>query len=141
MDVYDDDNLYANAERLGPVLLAELGAVAARIAPKSFVRGLGLLACLELDPGAVPLDAWATFGKELASRNLSLHVDGKRGTAIISPPLCISESELVTGVRAFGDAAVAAFGAAPPKGGAESKSQGLAAPDRAAPPKGGAESK
>jgi hypothetical protein len=41
---------------------------------------------------------------------VSLHVDAKRGTAIFSPPLCITEQELVTGVRAFGDAAVAAFG-------------------------------
>jgi taurine---2-oxoglutarate transaminase len=106
--VYEDEQMYENAARLGPVLRRELDAVAARIAPRTMVRGLGLLGCLEIE---APLPAWQALGKELAARKLSLHVDGKRGTAIFSPPLCIAEGELVTGVRAFGDAAVAAFGA------------------------------
>jgi taurine--2-oxoglutarate transaminase len=108
MKVYEDERMYENAERLGPVLRRELDAVAARIAPKTFVRSLGLLGALELE---APLDRWAVLGKELAARKLSLHVDGKRKTAIFSPPLCITEQELVTGLGAFGDAAVAAFGA------------------------------
>jgi hypothetical protein len=66
-----------------------------------------LLGALEIE---APLTAWQALGRELSSRKLSLHVDGKRGTAIFSPPLCITEQELVTGMRAFGDAAVAAFG-------------------------------
>ena len=89
------------------MLLRELEAIAARIAAPVFVRGLGLLAALEIE---APLERWTSLGHELAQRRLSLHVDGKRGTAIFSPPLCITEAELVTGVRAFGDAAVAAFG-------------------------------
>jgi len=109
LDVYRDDKLFDNAARLGPVLRRELDAVAARLAKRPFVRGLGLLAALELD---APLLAWAELGKQLAAKKLSLHVDGKRGTAIFAPPLCITEQELVTGVRAFGDAAVAAFGGA-----------------------------
>lgn len=108
LKVYEDDKLYDNAERLGPVLRRELEAIAARITPKAFVRSLGLLGALEIES---PLPNWQTLGKELAARQLSLHVDGKRGTAIFSPPLCITEQELVTGMRAFGDAAVAAFGA------------------------------
>jgi taurine---2-oxoglutarate transaminase len=111
MKVYEDDKLYENAERLGPVLRRELDAVAARIAPKTLVRSLGLLGALEIE---APVDQWAALGKELGTRKLSLHVDGKRKTAIFSPPLCITEQELVTGVRAFGDAAVAAFGARNP---------------------------
>jgi 4-aminobutyrate aminotransferase-like enzyme len=70
---------------------------------------LGMLGALEIE---APAGAWGKLGAELAARKLSLHVDGKRGTAIFSPPLCITEQELVTGMRAFGDAAVAAFGAA-----------------------------
>ena len=35
--------------------------------------------------------------RQLAARKLSLHVDGKRGTAIFAPPLCITEAELVAG--------------------------------------------
>lgn len=107
--VYEDEGMYANAERLGPVLLDELRAVAARVGAKSFVRGLGLLAAIELE---APADAWARLHRELAARRLSLHVDGKRGTAIFAPPLCINEAELRAGVRGFGDAAVTAFGGA-----------------------------
>jgi taurine--2-oxoglutarate transaminase len=107
IDVYEQDGLYARAAKLGPVLERELRAVQARIGAKSFVRGLGLLGCLEIE---APLARWQQLGAELATRRLSLHVDGKRGTAIFAPPLCIAEDELVTGVRGFGDAAVAAFG-------------------------------
>ncbi len=107
MKLYEDEKLYANSERLGPVLLRELDAVAARIAVPADVRGLGLLAALA--PQA-SLDQWQKLSAELAARKLSLHVDGKRGTAIFAPPLCITEDELVRGVRSFGDAAVTAFG-------------------------------
>jgi taurine--2-oxoglutarate transaminase len=111
LDVYDADGLYANAARLGPVLRRELDAVAARLpGVRTFVRGLGLLAVLEVEAAAAQ---WAILGRELAARKLSLHVDGKRGTAIFAPPLCITEPELVTGVRSFGDAAVIAFGGTP----------------------------
>jgi taurine--2-oxoglutarate transaminase len=108
LNVYRDEHLFEAAARLGPVLRRELEAVAARLAVTSFVRGLGLLAALELEATEA---AWGALGRELVARKLSLHVDGKRGTAIFAPPLCIGEDELVRGVRAFGDAAVAAFGA------------------------------
>jgi len=107
LSLYEDEQMFGNAERLGPVLLRELDAVAARLAVPAHVRGLGLLAAIA--PQA-PLDRWTTLSAELAARKLSLHVEAKRGTAIFSPPLCITEAELVTGVRSFGDAAVAAFG-------------------------------
>jgi taurine---2-oxoglutarate transaminase len=106
--VYEDEHLFENAARLGPTLRRELDAIAARLAAKTFARSLGLLGALEIE---APAAAWTALGRELAARRLSLHVDGKRGTAIFSPPLCIAEQELVTGMRAFGDAAVAAFGA------------------------------
>ena len=109
MKLYDDEKLYDNATRLEPVLRKELEAVAARLGVPAFVRGLGLLGAIELE---APLPRWQQLGAELATRKLSLHVDGKRGTAIFAPPLCITEAELVTGLRSFGDAAVAAFGGA-----------------------------
>ncbi|MGE5184441.1 MAG: aminotransferase class III-fold pyridoxal phosphate-dependent enzyme [Acidobacteriota bacterium] len=109
LNVYRDERMFEHAARLGPVLRRELDAIAARLAGKPFVRSLGLLGALELD---APLERWGALGTELAARKLSLHVDGKRGTAIFAPPLCIGEGELVTGMRAFGDAAVAAFGRA-----------------------------
>jgi len=109
LQVYEDERLFENAARLGPVLRRELDAVAARLGVRTFVRSLGLLAALEIE---APADAWARLSTELAARRLSLHVDGKRGTSIFSPPLCITEEELVTGVRGFGEAAVRAFGGA-----------------------------
>ncbi|MBA2541098.1 MAG: aminotransferase class III-fold pyridoxal phosphate-dependent enzyme [Deltaproteobacteria bacterium] len=107
MKLYDDEKLYDNAARLGPVLRKELDAVAARLRVKSFVRGQGLLAALEVEADG---EAWKKLGAELSQAKLSLHLDPKRGTAIFAPPLCITETELVSGIRAFGDAAVAAFG-------------------------------
>ena len=108
LKLYDDEQMFANAERLGPVLRRELDAIAARVKAKVFVRSLGLLGALEIEAGS---DGWQRLGQELGKRKLSLHVDPKRGTAIFSPPLCITEDELVRGLRDFGDAAVAAFGA------------------------------
>ena len=108
MKLYDDEQLFANSARLGPVLLRELDAVAHRIAVPAHVRGLGLLAALAPKASS---EQWAKLGSELAARKLSLHVDGKRGTAIFAPPLCITEEELVRGIRSFGEAAVNAFGA------------------------------
>ena len=116
LKVYEDEHMYENAARLGPVLRRELDRVAARLsgagapAPAPvFVRSLGLLAALELE---APAEAWARLSQELAARRLSLHVDGKRGTAIFAPPLCITEDELVAGLRGFGEAAQLAFGGA-----------------------------
>ena len=107
--VYEDEKMYDNAARLGPVLLAALEKVKARVGVPTQVRGIGLLAVLEFD---APPAAWATLNRELAARKLSLHVEGSRGTAVFAPPLCITGEELVAGVQSFGDAAVIAFGAA-----------------------------
>lgn len=113
MQLYEDEDLYGNARRLAPVFARELHAIAARVAAPptapTFVRALGLLGALEI---TAPSERWAVLNRELVQRKLSLHVDGKRGTAIFAPPLCITEAELVAGLRSFGDAAVAAFGGA-----------------------------
>jgi taurine--2-oxoglutarate transaminase len=111
LKIYEEERMFENASRLGPVLRTELDLVASRISPETFVRSLGLLGCLEIE---APLERWQALARELEIRKLSLHVEGKRGTAIFSPPLCITEEELVVGMRAFGDAAVAAFGARGP---------------------------
>jgi taurine--2-oxoglutarate transaminase len=107
LKLYDDEQSFAHAAMLGPVLRRELDAIAARTPGRSFVRSLGLLGVLEHE---APAAAWTQLNRELAARALSLHVDGKRGTAIFAPPLCITEAELVAGMRSFGEAAAAAFG-------------------------------
>jgi taurine--2-oxoglutarate transaminase len=106
LNVYADEKMFENSARLGPVLLHELSAIRDALPVKAFARGLGLLGALEID---APIDQWQKLGGELGKRRLSLHVDGKRGTAIFAPPLCITEQELVTGVRSFGEAAKLAF--------------------------------
>jgi len=107
MKLYEDEKMFENAARLGPVLRRELEATSTRIRPRSFVRSLGLLGALEVE---APLDVWGRLGAELGKRKLSLHVDPKRGTAIFAPPLCITEHELVHGMREFAEASIAAFG-------------------------------
>lgn len=109
LKVYEDEDLFGNAERLAPVLRRELDAVARRLAPSVFVRSIGLLGAIELEAST---EAWRRLGAGLAERKISLHLEAARGMAIFSPPLCITEEQLVTGVRAFGDAAVHAFGGA-----------------------------
>ncbi len=109
LKLYEDEQLFDNAARLGPVMQRELEACAAKIAAPSFVRCLGLLAALEVE---APPEAWQTLLGELAKAKLSLHADPRRGTAIFAPPLCITEAELVEGLRAFCQVAVTAFGAA-----------------------------
>jgi len=110
LKVYEDDQLYQNAATLGPTLRRELDMVATRLSGlRTFVRHLGLLGVLEIE---APAAAWPVLNAQLVQRRLSLHVDGKRGTAIFAPPLCITEEELVRGVRGFGDAAAIAFGGA-----------------------------
>ncbi len=109
MQVYEDEGLYDRAAALAPVCERELRAAAARLPGRTFVRGLGLLWALEVE---APAERWTRLGRELAARKLSLHVDGKRGTIIVSPPLSIGEDELVTGLRGVADAAAIAFGGA-----------------------------
>jgi len=109
LQLYEDEKLFDHAERLGPVLHAELERIQARLAAPSFVRSIGLLGALDfVDVG--PAKAWSQLERELAARRISLHVEPRRGTCIFAPPLCITEGELASGMRAFGDAAVAAFG-------------------------------
>ncbi|MBP9088351.1 MAG: aminotransferase class III-fold pyridoxal phosphate-dependent enzyme, partial [Kofleriaceae bacterium] len=108
LNVYRDERMFENSAALGPVLRRELEAIAARVGVRALVRSLGLLGALEFE---APPTLWAMLSREVAARKLSLHIDGKRGTAIFAPPLCITEQDLVTGMRSFGDAAVIAFGA------------------------------
>jgi taurine--2-oxoglutarate transaminase len=109
LKLYEDEKLFENAARLAPVLAHELGLIQARLGVASFVRSVGLLGALELVDEA-PALAWSQLERELAARRLSLHNDGRRGSCIVAPPLCITQDELVAGMRGFGDAMVAAFG-------------------------------
>ncbi|HMG58064.1 MAG TPA: aminotransferase class III-fold pyridoxal phosphate-dependent enzyme [Kofleriaceae bacterium] len=109
LQVYKDEALFDNARELGSVLHSELHRIQQQLGVASFTRSLGLLGVLELVDEA-PALAWAQLDRELAARKLSLHVEPRRGSCIIAPPLCIARDELIAGLRGFGEAAVAAFG-------------------------------
>ena len=95
LKVYEDEGCTTNAARAraGAAPRARRGRRAHRAA-ESFVRGAR--------PARLPRDrgARSSAGQRSApssrARRLSLHVDGRRGTAIFAPPLCITEDELVT---------------------------------------------
>ena len=117
LKLYEDEKLFENAARLGPVLQAELTRIKLSLAVPTFVRSLGLLGALEF-VDEVPAMAWTQLERELAARRLSLHVEPRRNTCVFAPPLCITQDELVTGMRGFADAAVAALGGSAAAGGA-----------------------
>lgn len=107
LEAYEREGLYDNARRLGPVLARELGALAARLEHRSIkVRSVGLMGCLEIAGDGAE---WQLFSQRLVAQRIMLHADGKRQTAIITPPLCITETELVDGVKRVGEAAAVAF--------------------------------
>lgn len=106
--VYEDELLFERSAALGPVLLQALrSALATAPAGVSMtaLRGLGLLAALELD---MPRAGWDALSAELHARRLLLHLYPSRGTVIFAPPLCIEEATLREGVAMFAEALAAA---------------------------------
>ncbi|MEQ9073208.1 MAG: aminotransferase class III-fold pyridoxal phosphate-dependent enzyme [Sandaracinaceae bacterium] len=99
--VYEDEGLIERAAALGPKLLAALRELAASEPRVRHVRGLGLLAALELDADDATL---ARLAGELAARRLYVHVRSREKTLVIAPPLCIQEESLHDGVRRIADA-------------------------------------
>jgi taurine--2-oxoglutarate transaminase len=95
--IYEDEGLIARADEMGPRLLAMFEAIRGRHEKKvRFVRGLGLLAALELDLDDAALGRLATG---LAKRHVHAHLRKLERTLVVAPPLSISESDLAEGVR------------------------------------------
>ncbi|HEY8431589.1 MAG TPA: aminotransferase class III-fold pyridoxal phosphate-dependent enzyme, partial [Sandaracinaceae bacterium] len=94
--VYEDEKLIERAAELGPLLLARLHAVRERQPRVRFVRGLGLLAALELELDDAALGRLA---QALAKRRVHAHLRKKERTLVLAPPLCIAEDELALGVE------------------------------------------
>lgn len=111
LKVYADEKLFERAAALGPVLLAALRDEIARSVGAAAgvpVRGLGLLAALELD---LPQAGWRALADGLQQRKVFVHMYPGRGTLVFAPPLCIEESTLREGVALFGEALRAALAA------------------------------
>ena len=121
LDAYREERLIERAERMGKILMAELQALRDRQPLVGDVRGLGLLACIELvrdRDTREPLVPWNTpspitdaIKRELMDRGVFAFV--RWNWIFISPPLVISEDELRLGLSTV-EAVIERLGAAPP---------------------------
>ncbi len=128
IEVYREEKLIENSEWLGCRLLEELRGLQARHPSVGDVRGLGLFCGIELvkdrttremlipwqDPRFGVMGGGGVMGKmREAAMQQGLYFFGKWNMMFIAPPLCITEEELLWGVRvvddilALADAAVA----------------------------------
>jgi taurine--2-oxoglutarate transaminase len=103
IEIYREEGLLQNATRLQRPLLDGLDALPHR---RTKARGRGLLAAVDLD---LDPDAWLRFVAKLQEEHVFVHAYPKRGTLILSPPLCISREELDEGLRRIGRALEAAL--------------------------------
>jgi taurine--2-oxoglutarate transaminase len=111
LEIYQEEELAERAERLGRLLLRRLAEMAARHPSVGEVRGLGLLACLELvadretreplSPQRTeqPLSpAMAAVKSAILERRV--HPLIRWNLIMMAPPLTISEAELEEGLEA-----------------------------------------
>jgi taurine--2-oxoglutarate transaminase len=103
---YDESGVIENARQMGDRLLAELRGLAARHACVGDVRGLGLLACLELvrDRGTkaplVPPNVDSTLPMQIRRRawDEGLHILARGSLLVIAPPLILREEHIAEGL-------------------------------------------
>ncbi|HET6610989.1 MAG TPA: aminotransferase class III-fold pyridoxal phosphate-dependent enzyme [Kofleriaceae bacterium] len=106
--IYEQDDLFARADRLAPMLISAMRELAAEFpASIEHPRGLGLMAAVEL---CAPADRIAAFFAEIRARKLWLHMDARRKLLIVTPPLIIPEDLFAEGLSRLADAARAALG-------------------------------
>ena len=109
MEVYDDDDLIANAARLGEVLKARLRALQGRHPSVGDVRSIGLFGVIECvldretreptapwNASASEMGAMADVAKSLREQGLYTFV--RWNWIFVVPPLCITEAELDEGL-------------------------------------------
>jgi putrescine aminotransferase len=100
LDIVERENLVARARMLEPVLRELLEPLRAERGVGD-VRSAGLAAAVELDARVVDADPGAPFAAVLAARRHGVLTRALRGVALqISPPLVVSEEELVAIVSA-----------------------------------------
>lgn len=101
--VYEDEGMVANAAALEAPLRAMLGEL-----PGTDPRAIGLLGAVDVDLDA---DGLKALGAALRRRRVHVHLKGPRqlrrergGAVVVSPPLCITEDELRSGLKQVGEA-------------------------------------
>ena len=102
LQVYHEENLIENSQRLGILLEARLRAMKARHPCVGDVRAQGLFSCLELvtdreTKEPLPAAISGGIGRRLLDRGLSTNV--MRNLIFIGPPLIITEDQLATGLE------------------------------------------
>jgi putrescine---pyruvate transaminase len=99
LDVIERDGLVARVRSLEPVLAEALGSLASHPAVADVRAGVGLLGAIEL---AEPSRLQAVID---AAYERGVLVRGIRGVALqVSPPFVITEDEIATTARVFGEA-------------------------------------
>jgi len=103
LDVIEREGLVQRVRELEPVLAEALAPLADHPAVAEVRSGVGLLGAVELkDPATLPAVVDAAY-------ELGVLVRGIRGVALqVSPPFVITEDELATAARVFGEALDAA---------------------------------
>jgi taurine--2-oxoglutarate transaminase len=102
--VYQEEGLIENATRLGQVLGQRLEEIKARHPSVGDVRYIGLFSAIELVKDRVTKEplASAILSQTLRDRGLSTLLLGNLVT--VSPPLCITETELRAGLQIIDEA-------------------------------------
>jgi taurine--2-oxoglutarate transaminase len=103
--VYEEDDLIANAKRLGPVMSGLMEGLASRYPVVGAHRNLGLFGIVELVANRTTNVPLAPFGgtsdemKRLAAlfRELGLYTFTRWHNFFTNPPLCITDQELRDG--------------------------------------------
>ena len=109
LNVYAEDRLIENAERLGKVLARELGELKKRHPSVGDVRSIGLFSIVELVKDRAtrePLAPYNAKGDQMATMNRlnaffresGLYTFIRWNNFFINPPLCITEEQLQDGL-------------------------------------------
>jgi taurine---2-oxoglutarate transaminase len=109
LNVYAEDRLIENAERLGKVLAQELGELKKRHRSVGDVRSIGLFSIVELVKDKAtrePLVPYNPKGDQMATMNRlnaffresGLYTFIRWNNFFINPPLCITEEQLLEGL-------------------------------------------
>jgi len=102
IEVSLEDGLFTRAAELEAPLRTALLALQSRFPERvEFVRVIGLLAALELKTDEAE---WGLLMGAIEGRHLLIHSVKATRTVVLSPPLCISEADLLGGIEQLGNA-------------------------------------
>jgi len=115
INVYKEDKLLENCQRMGKILGEELKRIKEKHRSVGDVRHIGLFSLLEMARNRKtkePIAPWNASGKEMETMNKIVAKCAEKGLSIfvrwdwvfVCPPLCINESQLREGLAILDDA-------------------------------------